>query len=432
MRTLIFGGPSLHGMDLSPWPELEQLGPVKHGDLFRAGLAQGDTVLVVDGVYQHHAPIRLKEIIAMLRKGVRVYGAASLGALRAAELSPLGVIGVGQVYEWYASGELESDGDVALAHAQAEAGYRPLTLPVVSLLHAARVLRPVTDSRVRRLVERARTVPFSLRSAQALIAATPADTELRADAQAVCDYLARSAEHDIKRRDVRALLARVVTDRPAAEAPLCALPVSAWERQWELEETPLEADSCTTGELLRFCQMFLPDWAARHRSWVRERIQASDPARPFAEIMRERGIWPDDEAQRVALAEALDLCGLSDHEQVMTAAVRTFRCGPGKFVYGSFPRSLFEAEEVKELRAFTEQALAANRLAEERYSHFSHAQLAAQEVIDVFAALWSEPWSRWCFIDRGFISEEDFLRSARPFFVTARSIVAGQERGGAL
>ncbi|WP_052433204.1 TfuA-like protein [Streptacidiphilus carbonis] len=428
-RTLIFGGPSLYGMDLSRWPELERHGPVKHGDLFRAALTRGDTVLIVDGVYQHYAPIRYKEIIAVLRKGVRVYGAASMGALRAAELAPLGVTGVGQVYEWYAGGELESDGDVALAHARAEADHRPLTLPIVSLLHAARALGSLTEPRVQRLVEHARTVPFSLRSARALLASLPEGTDLHEDTRAVCAYLSDSPEHDVKRQDVRALLDRITAARPGdSEPPATTLPASAWEQQWTLEETPPAAGGCTAGELLRFCQLFLPDWRERHRSWVRAQVQACAPDRPVAEIVRERGIWPEGQDDRAELAKALDIEEQPADEQLLSALVRTFRCGPGKFVYNSFPSCGFEPQEIEELRSFTEQALAANRLAEERYAHFSHAQLAAQEVVDVFAALWGEPWSDWCFIDRGFTSEEDFLRSARPFFVSARSIVAGQAK----
>jgi hypothetical protein len=420
VRTLIFGGPSLHGMDLSDVAGLERHGPIKHGDLFRAALAPGDTVLVVDGVYQHYAPIRYKEIIAMLRRGVRVLGAASMGALRAAELAPLGMEGVGQVYRWYAEGELEADGDVALTHGHAEVDYRPLSLTVVSLLYAARQLRRLPEARVQRLVENARTVPFSVRSERALLGSTPPGSELRADTEAVCARLAASPEHDVKRQDVRALLARARADAdgdyPArldtADA-LRTLPVTAWERQWAMEETPLPEGACTAGELLRYCQLFLPDWPRRHRAWARERIGTSAPGRPFAEIVRDH-----------------TAPGASAEEQ-LTEAVRTFRAGPGKFVHGSFPWTALRPEELPGLCRLTALALAGTRLAEQRHASFSHGQVARREVIEVFAELWEEPWADRCFLDRGFTTEEEFLRAARPYFVAARATVRGRAGAGA-
>lgn len=432
MRTLLFGGPSLYGMDLSPWPQLECHGPIRHGDLFRAGLRAGDAVLIVDGLYQHYPPIRFKELLALLRIGVRIYGAASMGALRAAELGTLGMVGVGRVYDWYASGELESDGDVALAHAEAEDGYRPLTLPIVSLLHAARSVGVLSVERVDTLIAYARTIPFSLRSAQALVISSRPNPDLHRDVSAVCTYLAESPEHDVKRRDVRALLATVSADADAdvaalADAGVRNLQVSAWERQWELEETLLAPGGCTRAELLRFCQLFLPDWKDRHRRWVLDRIRATDPDRSLTGATAARGIWPEVGPQRTELVRRFEVDGLPVGDQLPVVLARTFRAGPGKFVYDDFPWSVVPAQEVEELMVLAVRALRANEIAEQRHAGFSHAQLAPKELVAVFAALWSEPWTRWSAIDRGFTSEEDFLNGARPFYVTARALVARQQ-----
>ncbi|HET9929635.1 MAG TPA: TfuA domain-containing protein, partial [Polyangiaceae bacterium] len=65
--------------------------------------------------------------------GVHVYGASSMGALRAAELSAFGMRGVGQVFEALASGELEDDDEVAVAHAPASRGFQPLSEAMVNL-----------------------------------------------------------------------------------------------------------------------------------------------------------------------------------------------------------------------------------------------------------------------------------------------------------
>jgi hypothetical protein len=48
------------------------------------------------------------------------------------------MIGVGQIFRWYRDGALNDDGAVALLHADAEHGYRPLTVPLVNVMHTAR------------------------------------------------------------------------------------------------------------------------------------------------------------------------------------------------------------------------------------------------------------------------------------------------------
>ena len=45
-----------------------------------------------------------KEILFALSEGIDVYGAASMGALRAAELDAFGMRGIGDVYSAYAEG----------------------------------------------------------------------------------------------------------------------------------------------------------------------------------------------------------------------------------------------------------------------------------------------------------------------------------------
>jgi hypothetical protein len=43
-----------------------------------------------------------------------IVGASSMGALRAAELDSMGMVGIGTVYQYYRDGIIESDDDVAI------------------------------------------------------------------------------------------------------------------------------------------------------------------------------------------------------------------------------------------------------------------------------------------------------------------------------
>ncbi|MCQ4153813.1 MAG: TfuA-like protein, partial [Archaeoglobi archaeon] len=55
-----------------------------------------------------------REILEVMREGVIVVGGGSIGALRAAELCELGMIGVGDIFRMFKSGELDSDDEVAV------------------------------------------------------------------------------------------------------------------------------------------------------------------------------------------------------------------------------------------------------------------------------------------------------------------------------
>ena len=138
---LLFAGPSLPVRPIEIDPLIRLMPPARCGDLIRALRHDPAAIALVDGIFETAPTVWHKEILAVIDRGVPVYGAASLGALRAAELDHYGMIGVGTIYEAYRDGLIESDAAVMVAHAPAELGHRPLTLALVdaeaSLLTAA-------------------------------------------------------------------------------------------------------------------------------------------------------------------------------------------------------------------------------------------------------------------------------------------------------
>jgi hypothetical protein len=95
---------------------------------------------LIDGVFLDVPAIWHRELLWALAQGVHVFGAASMGALRAAELTPFGMHGVGRVYAAYATGRwpgfdepFEDDDEVAVVHAPPEAGGRALSDAMVDL-----------------------------------------------------------------------------------------------------------------------------------------------------------------------------------------------------------------------------------------------------------------------------------------------------------
>nr|WP_298689121.1 TfuA-like protein [uncultured Dongia sp.] len=132
-RRIVFVGPSLHGSD-RPWPaRLERRPPAAKGDLLAAVLEGATAIGLIDGTFDHGAAVWHKEILFALDRGVAVLGAASMGALRAAECSAFGMIGIGSIYEDYAAGRRQADEDVALVHGPAELCFPPLTEALVDI-----------------------------------------------------------------------------------------------------------------------------------------------------------------------------------------------------------------------------------------------------------------------------------------------------------
>src|SRR5215203_3619534 len=89
---VVFSGPSLPKSLVQSVPGLEWHPPVRQGDLYRAALSRPAVIGVVDGYFETTPTVWHKEILWAMGKGTHVYGASSIGALRAVELAPFGMI----------------------------------------------------------------------------------------------------------------------------------------------------------------------------------------------------------------------------------------------------------------------------------------------------------------------------------------------------
>jgi hypothetical protein len=124
MSVVVFTGPTLAAADAAAELDARYLPPVAQGDVYRAALRRPRAIGIVDGYFERVPSVWHKEILWALSEGIHVFGAASMGALRAVELAPFGMRGVGWIYEAYQSGRLEADDEVAVAHGPEESGYR--------------------------------------------------------------------------------------------------------------------------------------------------------------------------------------------------------------------------------------------------------------------------------------------------------------------
>ncbi len=160
-RRLIFVGPTLAGCRLPPTIEFRP--PAQAGDIAALLSDPPEAVGLIDGCFESAPSVWHKELMDLIASGVAVFGAASLGALRAAELGEFGMRGVGAIFEGYRDGHLRRDDAVMVTHAPAELGYRPLTIALVDA-EAALLMTPMPVVERRMLQRIVRTTSFRQRS----------------------------------------------------------------------------------------------------------------------------------------------------------------------------------------------------------------------------------------------------------------------------
>jgi hypothetical protein len=130
---LVFCGPTISHDEAKEKLEAHYFPPAVQGSIVSAVLNYNPSVIVlIDGGFQTEPAVKHKEILWALSRDVAVVGASSMGALRAAELTPF-MIGVGLVYRWYRRFALTADDAVAVQHGPAELNFPALTDALIDL-----------------------------------------------------------------------------------------------------------------------------------------------------------------------------------------------------------------------------------------------------------------------------------------------------------
>ncbi len=91
---------------------------------------------IVDGEFYQSLAVSPKEILPLLDLGIPVLGSSSMGALRAVELAPYGMIGVGKIFAMYRRTFVNPDDEVAMTFCPET--LRPLSEPLVNIRIALR------------------------------------------------------------------------------------------------------------------------------------------------------------------------------------------------------------------------------------------------------------------------------------------------------
>ena len=134
MNAVIFSGPTIAKAEAAQILDAVYLPPASQGDMLTAYNHYKPAVIgLIDGYFQSVPAVLHKEILYIMHRGVHVIGAASMGALRAAELHSFGMIGVGQIFEAYQQDNLEDDDEVAILHGPELFGFPLFSEAMVNL-----------------------------------------------------------------------------------------------------------------------------------------------------------------------------------------------------------------------------------------------------------------------------------------------------------
>ncbi len=253
----LFVGPSLTPEEANRELAATCLPPAAQGDIYRVATCRPAAIGLIDGYFESVPAVWHKEILWALSQGVAVYGAASMGALRAAELHRFGMVGVGWIFEAFRDGVLEDDDEVAVTHGPAEIGYRPFSEPMVNIrltLQQAEAVG-VINSSARVILERsAKNLHYPRRDYAELVRLGAAAGLPAAQLEALRAWLP-AGRCDQKRQDAIAMVRRIRADlaegrsRPTTPAFRLSQTVY-WERLRATVTTGEVAPAPTTDAVL--------------------------------------------------------------------------------------------------------------------------------------------------------------------------------------
>ncbi len=167
-KPIAFGGPSLSLARKRYESDFEYRAPIRRGDLhaliehtdYRPGCA-----LITDGLFGESMAVTPAECMDLINTGWLLFGASSMGALRAADCCNVGMVGIGRIFFGYRTGYYHSDADVAVLY-----DFTTHVEVSVSFVHVDYLARqialeyPISGLEHRKLLCEIRNIPWFKRS----------------------------------------------------------------------------------------------------------------------------------------------------------------------------------------------------------------------------------------------------------------------------
>jgi hypothetical protein len=192
-----------------------------------------------------------------MAQGIHVYGAASIGALRAAELVDFGMKGIGTIFQQFYTGALTDDDEVAVLHGPQQIDYIQVTEAMVNVratIARALQLQLISQPIATTLLGSAKSLFYKDRTYETILSAAAAQ---EASQDALCRF-ARwlpDGQIDQKRLDALEMVGTMTEHLTRGVSPLEVTyqmaRTFAWEhaRQRSENSVPPNRVSAATDEL---------------------------------------------------------------------------------------------------------------------------------------------------------------------------------------
>jgi hypothetical protein len=231
VSVVVFCGPTIAAAEVRRELEASIRPPAQRGDVLGAALGEPDAIVLIDGYFDRVPSVWHKEILWAMAQGIHVFGASSMGALRAAELAAFGMVGVGEIFEAFQRGELEDDDEVTVAHGDLDSRYRPASEAMVNIrwtLRAAERSGILSAATRLELEKRAKQLPYDQRALQLVLKTLDPGSVAASELSQLRDWLPKGRV-DQKRADALSAIRQVA-----------ALEQAGWRRKrvdYHLAET---------------------------------------------------------------------------------------------------------------------------------------------------------------------------------------------------
>jgi ribosomal protein S12 methylthiotransferase accessory factor len=360
---IIFVGPSIPlARARQTLPRADYRAPIRRGDL--EGIPPGTVVGVIDGFFAHTLAISPGEVREAVNCGVAVFGAASMGALRAAEVPT--VVGVGRIFEMYRTGLIERDDEVAVLLDPDT--HQALTEPLVNVRFAVeRLVRTGTLNREAgaEIVDVCARMHYTERTYRNILA----HSRLAANKD-VDDIIQLLQTFDLKRDDAQLLLEIISTAKAPPPRPVVArvpyvmrtaddyqrvkvhehsgAPVMVWESGDSLKFSELVLFLKVTGKfeavarnaIARFAAAGTPLVASSRVGSNGDRSYATESAQALLDATRVQWGWESSEEAHVTMRDlGLGLDDVADSLEA-EATIRRLVVSFGKHPSHEFSKAL--------------------------------------------------------------------------------------------
>lgn len=451
MNRYLLAGPSLpDAPDLLAADDITVLPPVAAGDLLELAPRQGDVVGIIDGYFRQTRAVRHKEILTLLHGGVTVLGAASMGALRAAELDTFGMHGVGRIYRDYREGRLTADDEVALLHGPADERYRPMSEALVNIRATLRLCvqdgildEPTAGHLIAALARR----PYRLRSYPKLVQLARETGTPAANVEAL-QHLCTTRAVNLKREDALQLVDKLRTFKKSHandtthDSPRPTVAPTIYVHRWQLLARSVDTEDGRIAEMsvLRMCQLFARDYPDFYRDLVFHHLIQECAAhcrtpQPEAtldralEHARHRHVIPDPRAGKPEDLSFLDLwltpaerASRPLKDQLGSFLVRSFQLTPGAPADGPALDALRQRPVFSAAATLVGAATSVNNHAQRTEPGFDIHTLSAGRISRHLSERWGAEGGSLELhaLDRGMGSRDVLIAAARPYYLLSK------------